>query len=238
MKKYKKMRSIAGVILLCAGLVLAGCGTQEAGRAESRQQELEKGQNGERSEERSGGQVEEAPGGQRENQLEDQAEGTGASVLEISPELLDYRNMTYGEFREKSDREAEFLHGTFYFALLEGQDVCVVFSGEYDEEEAGAVLTDESECIRLEGRLRELLSGFDSGMEEEAFAAGFVSAGESVPAYHEEEGAGTAYYVADHYLVVEIDSDGDSENDVVLEISLDESDRISPDSYAWMRWEK
>lgn len=232
------MRSIAGVILLCAGLVLAGCGTQEAGRAESRQQELEKGQNGERSEERSGGQVEEAPGGQRENQLEDQAEGTGASVLEISPELLDYRNMTYGEFREKSDREAEFLHGTFYFALLEGQDVCVVFSGEYDEEEAGAVLTDESECIRLEGRLRELLSGFDSGMEEEAFAAGFVSAGESVPAYHEEEGAGTAYYVADHYLVVEIDSDGDSENDVVLEISLDESDRISPDSYAWMRWEK
>lgn len=232
------MRSMALAVLLCAGLVMVGCGTQEAGRAESQPEELEKGQNGERSEERSGGQVEEASGGQRENQLEDQAEGTGASVLEISPELLDYRNMTYGEFREKSGREAEFLHGTFYFALLEGQDVCVVFSGEYDEEEAGTVLTDESECIRLEGRLGELLSGFDSEMEEEAFAAGFVPAGESVPVYHEEEGAGTAYYVADHYLVVEIDSDGDSENDVVLEISLDESDRISPDSYAWMRWEK
>lgn len=232
------MKSIAGGILLCAGLVLTGCGTQEAVQAESRPEELEKGQNGERSEERSGGQVEGESEGQREGQLEAQAEKLAASVLEISPELLDYRNMTYGEFREKSGREAEFLHGTFYFALLEGQDVCVVFSGEYDEEEAGAVLTDESECIRLEGRLGELLSGFDSEMEEEAFTAGFVPAGESVPAYHEEEGAGTAYYVADHYLVVEIDSDGDSENDVVLEISLDESDRISPDSYAWMRWEK
>lgn len=230
LKKYKKMRSIAVAALLCAGLVLAGCGTQEAGRAESQPEEQTK----EQSEERSGGQTEK----ESEGQPEDQSEGPGASVLEISPELLDYRNMTYGEFREKSDREAEFLHGTFYFALLEGQDVCVVFSGEYDEEEAGAVLTDESECIRLEGRLGELLSGFDSEMEEEAFAAGFVPAGESVPAYHEEEGAGTAYYVADHYLVVEIDSDGDSENDVVLEISLDESDRISPDSYAWMRWEK
>lgn len=95
--------------------------------------------------------------------------------------------------------QAEFLHGTFYFALLEEQDVCVVFSEEYDEEEAGAVLTDESECIRLEGRLGELLSGFDSEMEREAFVAGVVPAGESVPAYHEEEGAGTAYYVADHY---------------------------------------
>lgn len=51
----------------------------------------------------------------------------------------------------------------------------------------------------VERRLGELLSGFDSEMEEEAFAAGFVPAGESVPAYHEEEGAGTAYYVADHY---------------------------------------
>ncbi len=232
------MRNMIVAALLCAGLVLAGCGTQDAGRAESRPEEQAEEPNGERSEERSEEQVEEAPGGQRENQLEDQSEGTGASVLEISPELLDYMDMTYGEFREKSGREAEFLHGTFYFALLEEQDVCVVFSGEYDEEEAGAVLTDESECIRLEGRLGELLSGFDSEMEEEAFAAGFVPSGESVPAYHEEEGAGTAYYVADHYLVIEIDSDGDSENDVVLEISLDESDRISPDSYAWMRWEK
>lgn len=232
------MRNMIVVVLLCVGSVLTGCGTQEAGQAESRQQEQAEEPNGEQSEERSEEQVEEAPGGQRENQLEDQAEGTGTSVFEISPELLDYRDMTYGEFREKSGREAEFLHGTFYFALLEDQDVCVVFSGEYDEEEAGAVLTDESECIRLEGRLGELLSGFDSETEEEAFAAGFVPSGESVPAYHEEEGAGTAYYVADHYLVVEIDSDGDSENDVVLEISLDEFDRISPDSYAWMRWEK
>lgn len=241
-KKYNKMRGIAVAALLCAGLVLAGCGTQEAGQTESRQQEQAEEQTGERSEERSEerpeGQAEEEPGGQREGQLEDQAEGAGASVLEISPELLEYRDMTYGEFREKSGRVAEFLHGTFYFALLEGQDVCVVFSGEYDEEEAGAVLTDESKCIRLEGRLGELLSGFDSEMEKEEFAAGFVPAGESVPAYHEEEGAGTAYYVADHYLMVEIDSDGDSENDVVLEISLDESDRISPDSYAWIRWEE
>lgn len=233
-KSSNKIRSMIAAVLLCAGLVLTGCGTQEAGQAESQQEKLAEGQYREQSEGQSVGQHANEP----EAQAEDQAEGPGTSALEISPELLEYRDMNYGEFRKKSGREAEFLHGTFYFALLEEQDVCVVFSGEYDEEEAGAVLTDDSECIRLEGRLGELLTGFDSETEVEAFAAGFVPAGETAPAYHEEKGAGTAYYVANHYLAVEIDSDGDSENDIILEISLDENDRISPDSYAWLRWGK
>lgn len=233
-KRSNKIRSMFAAVLLCVGLVLTGCGTQKAGQAKSQPEKLAEGQYREQSEGQSAGQHADEP----EAQAEDQSEGPGTSALEISPELLEYRDMNYGEFREKSGREAEFLHGTFYFALLEERDICAVFSGEYDEEEAGAVLTDESECIRLEGRLGELLTGFDSEMEAEEFAAGLVPAGETAPAYHEEEGAGTAYYVADHYLAVEIDSDGDSENDVVLEISLDENDRISPDSYAWMRWGK
>lgn len=222
-----------GVVLIYAGVVLTGCGTQKAGQAESQLGELPEGQ----FKEQSAGQLAD----ESEVQAEEQTEGSDASVFKISPGLLEYRNMTYGEFREKGGSEAEFLHGIFYYALLEEQDVqdlCVVFSGEYDEEEAGAVLTDESECIRLEGRLGNLLTGFDSEMEEEAFVAGFVPVGESTPAYYEEEGGGTAYYVANRYLVVKIDSDGDLEDDAVLEISLDESDRISPDSYAWVRWEE
>ena len=222
-QRGKSHSIVLRAVLLCAGLVLAGCGTQEDGQAESRQEEQMKGQSEERSDEKPEGQ----PEGQSEGRLEDQAGESGAPVFEISPKLLEYRGMTYGEFQEESGREAEFLHGTFYFALPEELDVCVVFSGEYDEEAAGAVLTDEAECIRLEGRLGELLSGFDGEMETEEFAAGFVPAGESAPAYHEEEGAGTAYYVADHYLTV----------DAVLEISLDASDEISPDSYAWIRWD-
>ena len=114
-KSSNKIRSMIAAVLLCVGLVLTGCGTQEAGQAESQQEKLAEGQYREQSEGQSSGQHADEP----EAQAEDQAEGLGTSALEISPELLEYRDMNYGEFREKSGREAEFLHGTFYFALLE-----------------------------------------------------------------------------------------------------------------------
>lgn len=52
------------------------------------------------------------------------------------------------------------------------------------------------------------------------------------------EGASTAYYVADHYIVVELDSDKDGEKDLILEISMDEFEKITPASYAWIRWKE
>ncbi len=131
-QRRKSHSIVLRAVLLCAGLVLAGCGTQEDGQAESRQEEQMKGQSEERSDEKPEGQPEEEPEGQSEGRLEDQAGESGAPVFEISPKLLEYRGMTYGEFQEESGREAEFLHGTFYFALPEELDVCVVFSGESD----------------------------------------------------------------------------------------------------------
>ena len=59
----------------------------------------------------------------------------------------------------------------------------------------------------------------------------------NVPDYIIEEGAGTAYYVADQYVQIWIDDDGDSENDYLLQISLEQSDLITPDSYTWLSWE-
>lgn len=160
------------------------------------------------------------------------------SGIEISSELPRYRNITYGEFLEGNEGEAEFLHGTFYSAQIDDTEIYAVFSGEYDEETAGPVLAEDAVCIRLEGKPGALFVGMEGEMGAADFAAALVPEGKDVPAYHEEEGAGTAYYVANRYLVVEIDSDGDSEDDTILEISLDESDKISPDAYAWIRWEE
>lgn len=167
-----------------------------------------------------------------------QKEEQGTSILEISPSLLEYRDITYGEFEKKSGREAEFLHGTRFFAQIDETEVSVVFSGDYDEEIAGPVLPDDAKCLRLDGRLGALLTGFTEEMEIADFAAAFASDEGKEPAYHEEEGAGTAYYVANHYIVVELDSDKDGKEDLMLEISMDESEKITPDSYAWIRWKE
>lgn len=159
------------------------------------------------------------------------------SSVEISSELLRYKNITYGEFCEENESEAEFLHATFYSAQIDDTEIYAVFSGEYDEETAGPVLTDDAVCIRLEGKLGTLLTGMDGEMDADDLALELVQGWKDLPPYYKAEGAGTAYYVADRYMAVEIDSDWDLEEDTVLEIPLDESDKVSPDSYAWVRWE-
>lgn len=167
-----------------------------------------------------------------------ETEGTAADKaawnVEISPELLRYRNIAYGEFREENEREAEFLHAAFYAAQIDDTEVYAVFSGEYDEESAGPVLTDDAVCVRLEGKLGDLLVGMEGELEAEDLAAALTVKGEAEPVYYEEEGAGTAYYVADRYLVVGMMDAGDPNGDIMLEISLDESEKISGDSYAWI----
>ena len=159
------------------------------------------------------------------------------SSVEISSELLRYKNITYGEFCEENESEAEFLHATFYSAQIDDTEIYAVFSGEYDEETAGPVLTDDAVCIRLEGKLGTLLTGMDGEMDAGDLASELAPGWRDLPPYYETEGAGTAYYVADRYMVVEIDSDKDMEIDTVLEIPLDESNKVSPDCYAWVRWE-
>ena len=52
-QRGKSHSIVLRAVLLCAGLVLAGCGTQEDGQAESRQEEQMKGQSEERSDEKS-----------------------------------------------------------------------------------------------------------------------------------------------------------------------------------------
>ncbi len=96
----------------------------------------------------------------------------------------------------------------------------------------------ESKSVRLEGILRSLLPGYTEEMTPEEFAESMAQDEDAVPEYEIAEGAGTAYYVADKYMAVRLDSDGDDAVDTVLEISLDGSEKITPDSYAWMRWEE
>lgn len=162
---------------------------------------------------------------------------SAAPVVSIVPELIKYEGITYRDFLQQTDQEAELYHASFFIASIPETEIDIIFEGEYDTDLAGAVLTDDSKCVRLEGTLASLLTGIAGEMEPEDFAADIAWKKDTVPEYDVAEGGGTVYYVADRYMVINFDSDGDDTKDAVLEISLNQSEKISPDSYAWLRWE-
>lgn len=152
----------------------------------------------------------------------------------VSADALSYRGITYGQFRERGGGEAEFLQSVFFFAPVPGKNLDIVFMGTYDQELAGPVLSEDDSSVRLSGKLGEMVEWVMGDYDVEAFVSGLAWNEENQPEYRYAEGAGTTYYVGNRYLIVEFDSDGDAVRDAVLEISLDESEQIDPDSYAWL----
>ena len=136
-------------------------------------------------------------------------ETVAVPAITVASALQQYRGMTYGQFKEQSGSEAEMLHAVFWFAQLPTPEAEIVFQAEtFDEDAAINVLTDGDFCLRIQGMLGEIVSGLTNEMEADEFVRKMAWHMDAEPEYSYEEGAGTAYYVGNHYLQVEADSDG------------------------------
>lgn len=159
--------------------------------------------------------------------------GIGTDSLTVDPQLLQYLDMTYGQFKEQTGRVAEFYHANYFSASVPDIEADVVFIGEYDKELIGPVLLDDDKSVRIEGNLSTIISG----ITEKMYCAEFASALEGtydILTANVSEGAGTAYYVADNYIDISVDIDGDHVEDAWLQAALDETGSVSPDSYTWL----
>jgi hypothetical protein len=155
----------------------------------------------------------------------------------IPEELLSYREMTYGEYREHVSQEAEFYHELRFVASTDTEGVEVVFKGVYDTEIEGATLEDDSKSIRLQGRLGSIVRGLPEEVtEEELVQALSERYGETLQVSY-GEGAGTAYYVGDEYLQLLLDTDGDAVLDAALQVPVSDGEMISNDTVVWLSWE-
>ena len=164
-------------------------------------------------------------------------EKTSAPKLTLNQKLLQYREMTYRQFKEQTNIEAELYHANFYIATIPEMTIDAIFTAEeYDEELAIAVLSENDKIIRFQGKAGNIFPELKEEMALENLVAK-LAWNDIAPEYTIEEGAGTAYYVADQYTNIWIDSDGDSCNDLLLQIALDQSETIYPDSYMWLSWE-
>ena len=163
--------------------------------------------------------------------------------LTFSTQLLQYIGMTYGQFKQQTGAEAEFYHGLYFQAPIPGEKADVVFQGIYDEDVAGSVLSDEHKSFRVETSLNNIISGITSEMTQEMTVAEFMEmldthAGFTYSFQPEILEGLTGYYVAYHYVMADIDSDGDGTIDILLKIALNESDHISPDASTWIENEE
>ena len=142
--------------------------------------------------------------------------------------------ISYKDFKELTGVTAEHNHANFYSAEIPALGVTAIFLAEgWDDENAMAVLRKEDRVIRVEGRLDEIL---DETIEERSLTE-FVNKSiceNRLVDYRIQEGAGTAYYVADRFACIKYDLNEDGVADRELQITLDNADTISPDAYCWL----
>lgn len=167
----------------------------------------------------------------------DKNTGSDIPKVIVRQEILQYKGIKYQQFRQQTEGEAEFYHANFYTAVVPETDATIIFSAsKYNEKFETVELTDEDRSIRIEGELGELCLGVTDEESIDEFVNNLAWKEDELPKYSYAEGAGTAYYVADQYVIISFDSNGDSLRDCRLEISLNQSEKISADSYAWLGW--
>ncbi|MCM1424365.1 MAG: hypothetical protein NC415_11215 [bacterium] len=144
--------------------------------------------------------------------------------------------MPYHVFQEQTGKEAEFYHGDRFIGEIPDTPLCVIYAGEYDEDAAASVLSDDTMPVRIQGSIGALLDGFTAEMSVAELADALSASDAAEASYELLEGGGTAYYVGNQYAQIKFDSDRNGEYDRVLLISLDgaEEERIGLESDAWL----
>ncbi len=157
--------------------------------------------------------------------------------LSLRKGLVHFKKMTYEEYKNEFGEEAEFYHANRYIApILDGEAEIVFDAGAYDEDLAMSVLDNSDNCLRLEGNLGVFVEGLVTQVSIEEFCQRFERASGAMTEYAIMEGEMTAYYVSDNYVAISFDSDGDAHKDAVLEVELDNKEKIGPNSTTWLHW--
>jgi len=162
--------------------------------------------------------------------------GGEKNTVSIADTVKAYETISYKEFQEQTGGEAEFYHGTRFIGEIPDSAISVIYEGAYDEEAAGAVLSDDAVPIRLQGPLGALLDGVKEEMPLSEFTDAMSANGAANAVFERLEGAGTAYYVGNDYVQIQFDGDRDGEYDRRLLISMDEAaeETVGQESDAWL----
>ena len=154
--------------------------------------------------------------------------------------IADYKAISYGEYQKLTGYDAEFYHALFYIGKLPKTELSIVFMAEYDESMAETVLSGDAKAIRIQGKLSELFGNNTKQLSESELLEKISENYGNVISLEYREGAGTAYYVADDYAHIVVESDADDNMNTVFEIAIEnqtESEKMfSGSSSFWLVW--
>lgn len=156
--------------------------------------------------------------------------------------IADYKAISYGEYQKLTGYDAEFYHALFYIGQLPKTELSIIFMAEYDESMAETVLSGDAKAIRIQGKLSELFGNNTKQLSESELLEKISENYGNVISLEYREGAGTAYYVADDYAHIVVESDADDNMNTVFEIAIEnqtESEKMfSGSSSFWLVWEE
>lgn len=156
--------------------------------------------------------------------------------------IADYKAISYGEYQKLTGYDAELYHALFYIGKLPKTELSIVFMAEYDESMAETVLSGDAKAIRIQGKLSELFGNNSKQLSESELLEKISENYGNVISLEYKEGAGTAYYVADDYVHIVVESDADDNMNTVFEIAVEnqtESEKMfSGSSSFWLIWEE
>ena len=156
--------------------------------------------------------------------------------------IADYKAISYGEYQKLTGYNVEFYHALYYIGKLSKTELSIVFEGEYDEDLAGAVLSEDAKAIRIQGRLSELFGDDTKQLSESELLKKISENYGNVISIDYREGVGTAYYVGDYYAHIAVAADTDDNRNMVFEIAVEnqtENEKMfSGSSSFWLIWEE
>lgn len=156
--------------------------------------------------------------------------------------IADYKAISYREYQKLTGYDAEFYHALYYIGKLPKTELSIIFEGEYDEDLAGAVLSEDAKAIRIQGRLSELFGDDTKQLSESELLKKISENYGNVISIDYREGAGTAYYVGDYYAHIAVAADTDDNRNTVFEIAVENQTKnekiFSGSSSFWLIWEE
>lgn len=228
---------ILGIMTVTLCLSLVGCGAEKQMDENSgtdkisqtdEQSENEETQDFEKDLKENTGTLEESEIPEKNENIDVNAE------IKVNPELVQYANITYADFKNKTGAEAEHYSGGVFAAGIPDTDVSVYFATSEPLGDEGFVLGENDQCYRLEGTLGALLDGLATEMTSAEFMEKLAVDG-SMPDYSIKYGGETHYYISGTpYLSIAFDSDRNGIKDSVVYISVYKKSEISSDSWAWL----